>query len=45
MSDMTKITLGINPYTNLMAMFFTGLDKDAEDEDVSESSEMYIYAY
>jgi len=39
------IPLGINLYANLTAVFFTGLDEDAEDEDVTESSELYVYAH
>ena len=39
------IPLGINPYANLTTVFFTRLDKDAEDEDVMESLELYVYAH
>jgi hypothetical protein len=34
------IPLGINPYANLTAVFFSGMDEDAEDEDLTEPSEM-----
>jgi hypothetical protein len=39
------VPLAINPYANLTAVFFTGLEEDPEDEDVAESSEMYVYAH
>jgi hypothetical protein len=38
------IPLGINPYANLTAVFFSGMEQDPEDEDTRQSSEMYVYA-
>lgn len=38
------IPLAINPYANITSVFFTGMEQDAEDEDVTQSSEMYVYA-
>ena len=38
------IPLAINPYANLMAVFFSGMQQDPEDEDITEPSEMYVYA-
>ena len=39
------IPLRINLYANLTTVFFTGLDEDAEDKDVTEGSELYVYAH
>jgi len=41
------IPLGINPFANLTAVFFTGLEEEieVEEEDVTEPSEMYVYAH
>ena len=41
------IPLGINPFANLMAVFFTGLEEEieVEEEDITEPLEMYIYAH
>jgi hypothetical protein len=38
------IPLGINMYANLTAVFFSGMQQDPEDEDITEPSEMYVYA-
>lgn len=34
------IPLSINPYANLRAVFFSGMEDDAEDEDMTQPSEM-----
>ena len=34
------IPLGINLYANLTAVFFTGMEQDPEDEDITQPSEM-----
>ncbi|KAF8800073.1 hypothetical protein BYT27DRAFT_7263217 [Phlegmacium glaucopus] len=39
------IPLAINPYVNLTSVFFAGMEEDAKDEDLTQSSEMYIYAH
>jgi hypothetical protein len=39
------IPLGINPYANLTAVFFSGMQQDPEDEEVRQPSEMYVYAH
>jgi hypothetical protein len=35
-----RIPLSINPYANLRAVFFAGMEEDPEDEDMDEPSEM-----
>ena len=40
------IPLSINPYANLMAVFFTALEEEGvQDEDLEKPSEMYVYAH
>jgi hypothetical protein len=39
------IPLAINPYANLTPVFFTGLEQDGDEEDINETSEMYVYAH
>ena len=40
------IPLSINPYANLMAVFFTTFEEEGiQDEDLEEPSEMYIYVH
>ena len=34
------ILLAINPYANITAVFFTGMEEDVGDEDVTQSSDM-----
>ena len=34
------IPLAINPYANITAVFFTGMEDDVGDEDVTQSSDM-----
>ena len=34
------IPLAINPYANITAVFFTGMEEDVGDEDVTQSSDM-----
>jgi hypothetical protein len=39
------ISPAINPFANLTSVFFTAMQADVEDEDVNQSSEMWVYVF